>query len=621
MNMKKILLLISLFISLHTYAETKTSQTGAVNFNTASSWSPSGVPQSGDDIVIPNGSFLTIDATATVKSMNLQSGGFVFVNNPLTISGASSSNSEIAGNLTVSANVTFSDSNLTNSGSMSVDAGKQVIFSSNSSTISNTGTITLNSDSSNFSSLLYQGSNYSGSGTVQYSRYISAEGTTWELIGSPVSGETASDIIAQTNLANQGSDFGIGTYDNTTGTSGSWSTFSNVDAAVEGTLESGKGFQMATDNGATINFIGNLVTGVTDFAISEGDSDGDAPSATGSRFNLLSNPYTSYMSVNSNAATASSFGSDYILKASNLNILHTNNQALYVYNGTDYTVINSATSAANAVIAPGQGFMVGGKYDDGSNNLSMNTAMKTEDGSDDGVSGDIMDNDRGELFLSINQNEVSSKTEIYFLENTSDLFEPSYDAGTLSIVFTGIYSRIINGDEGVDLSIQSLAYSEMWDKVIPLGINALGGEEMTIGISHRTTPADLNIYLEDTEEGTMTNLLDGDFVYTPTSDLEGVGRFFIHMSADTMSSGEVSTSMLNAYKEIDASYITIEGLATQTNETNVSLYNILGRKVLSTTLNNNMGTQTISTVGLSAGIYVIELESGTDRLSKKLLIQ
>ena len=53
------------------------------------------------------------------------------------------------------------------------------------------------------------------------------------------------------------------------------------------------------------------------------------------------------------------------------------------------------------------------------------------------------------------------------------------------------------------------------------------------------------------------------------------------MTADTMSNGEVSTSMLNAYKEIDASYITIEGLATQSNETKVSLYNILGREVLS----------------------------------------
>ena len=65
---------------------------------------------------------------------------------------------------------------------------------------------------------------------------------------------------------------------------------------------------------------------------------------------------------------------------------------------------------------------------------------------------------------------------------------------------------------------------------------------------------------------------------TPTSDLEGVGRFFIHMTADTMSNGEVPTSMLNAYKEIDASYITIEGLATQSNETKVSYITFLAEK-------------------------------------------
>ena len=151
-------------------------------------------------------------------------------------------------------------------------------------------------------------------------------------------------------------------------------------------------------------------------------------------------------------------------------------------------------------------------------------------------------------------------------------------------------------------------------------LNTYANEEFRISL-HTLTIENTYVYLEDVEEGTMTNLLEGDFVYTPTSDLSGVGRFFIHMSADTMSNEDVSTSMLNAYKEIDASYITIEGLATQTNETNVSLYNILGRKVLSTTLNNNMNTQTISTIGLSAGIYVIELESGTDRLTKKLLIQ
>ena len=127
--------------------------------------------------------------------------------------------------------------------------------------------------------------------------------------------------------------------------------------------------------------------------------------------------------------------------------------------------------------------------------------------------------------------------------------------------------------------------------------------------------------MEDVEEGTLTNLYEEDFILTPTSDLSEVGRFFIHMTADTMSNEDVSTSMLNAYKGANANYITVEGLATQPNETKVRLYNILGTEVLFTTLVNNMGTQTISTVGMASGIYVIELESGSDRLTKKLIIQ
>ena len=211
------------------------------------------------------------------------------------------------------------------------------------------------------------------------------------------------------------------------------------------------------------------------------------------------------------------------------------------------------------------------------------------------------------------------KTRLIFEENLSLGLDTGYDAGSFSQE-ASIMTRLVEEDEGYGMAVNAMGLDAMENAVIPLVINQSAGQEFRINL-HTATIPDPNVYLEDVEEGTFTNLYESDFVYTPTSDLEGVGRFFIHMSADTMSSGEVSTSMLNAYKEIDASYITIEGLATQTNETNVSLYNILGRKVLSTTLNNNMGTQTISTVGLSAGIYVIELESGTDRLTKKLLIQ
>jgi hypothetical protein len=633
MNMKKILLLfLSVLLSISAFSETKTA--AGSGYWDAITWSPAGEPQSGDDVVIPDGVTVIInDAAKTVRSINIQNDGAN--NNPgtlknnqlLTVTGASSTNSTVSGKLEVNNTLVFTESDLTvgSNGIITIFAGKQLIFASSSSSITNNGGITLNSSSSEFSSVIYTGNS---TVEVTYKRSISGVSTAWDLIGSPVSGETASDIVAQTAIANSGSDFGIGEYNNQPGNDntsgyGSWTTFSSDDATFHGTLSSGKGYQMATDGSenSEIDFTGSLHTSTVSVAITEGDSDGDAASVAGTRFNLFANPFAAYASVNSNASSAATYGTTHLLSVTNLAKMHANNQAVYVWNGSAYTTIGTSTAAASAVIAPGQGFMIGGKYDDGSVNFAMPLSAMTEDGTDDAISGDIMyDENRAELFIGLSQNDIDRHTEIYFLEDGSDNFT-SADAGGFELNYNSIFTRVVSGENDVDLAIQTLAYSEMWEKVIPVGVDALGGEEMTIGISHRTTPADLNIYLEDTEEGTMTNLLESDFVYTPTSDLEGVGRFFIHMTADTMSNEDVSTSMLNAYKEIDASYITIEGLATQTNETNVSLYNILGRKVLSTTLNNNMNTQTISTIGLSAGIYVIELESGTDRLTKKLIIK
>ena len=65
----------------------------------------------------------------------------------------------------------------------------------------------------------------------------------------------------------------------------------------------------------------------------------------------------------------------------------------------------------------------------------------------------------------------------------------------------------------------------------------------------------------------------------------------------------------------------MEGLAMQSGLTNVKLYSILGREVLSTSLNNSTNTQTISTEILSTGVYVIKLQSGNTLLTKKLIIK
>ena len=537
-----------------------------------------------------------------------------------------------SGTVNLSSSISFPSVEIAAGSVLSVAAGNDLTISSSSNSssynsgklINNGGTLTLESSSSAFSTLSIDGSL---TGNMTYSRWIndvsdaspSASDQGWDLVGSPVTGSS----VSTSGLATNGSNVAMMEYDNTD------NTWTNTSSASISTTN-GKGYAMATpaDNPATVAFTGTLTSGNESIVISNNNGSG-----SGTQWNLVSNPYPQFLAINSNAQNESSASSNFLwyngTKTGEDILGHTDSEfGIWYWNGSTYVTVGQSSAATYA--APGSAFFVSAAqtFEDTSGNLDFRTGFRVK-ASDSALSdtndwiGSIIDDNRAELFLSIYQSAFIEGTEIYFIENVTDGLDSGYDVrrfpnGNNAV---SIFSRLINNDSGVDLGNQSLAYSEMWDKVIPLGINALGGEEMTIGISHRTTPADLNIYLEDTEEGTMTNLLEGDFVYTPTSDLEGVGRFFIHMTADTMSNEEVSTSMLNAYKEIDASYITIEGLATQANETNVSLYNILGRKVLSTTLNNNMGTQTISTVGLSAGIYVIELESGTDRLTKKLIIK
>ena len=105
------------------------------------------------------------------------------------------------------------------------------------------------------------------------------------------------------------------------------------------------------------------------------------------------------------------------------------------------------------------------------------------------------------------------------------------------------------------------------------------------------------------------------------SDLSGAGRFYVHLTEDTMSTVDVSSNLMNAYKNANSEYITVEGLMTQTDNINISLFNILGSKVLSTSFDNSLNERVISTQGISAGIYIIELESSGSRVTKKILIK
>ena len=471
----------------------------------------------------------------------------------------------------------------------------------------NSGTVSLNSDANEFAVIKVGGS---ASGSITYNRWVNAVGTNeWDLIGSPVDGLPISDF-ANTNtsgsspLATNGSQYAIGYFDNS---ADEWTNYTSGTIGGAGNFDIGKGYQMGTDSGATLAFTGTIAT--TDQLQAVQDYSG----ASGRIWNLVANPYPIYLNANTSAD-----GSNNFLTVNGTTTMHDTYVAIYGYDadGSGYSIYNNASSAI--YIAPGQAFMVAADNASAGTSISMTEAMQTTTGSDDFISGDNMENTEVVIKLFNGDNELDS-TKLYFDEGLTLGLDPGYDAGHFDDN-APIMTRLVEEDEGYGIAINAMGLDAMENAVIPLVINQLADQEFRVNL-HTATIPDPNVYLEDVEEGTFTNLYEGDFVMTPTSDLSGVGRFFIHMSADTMSNEDVSTSMLNAYKEVNANYITIEGLATQSNNINVSLYNILGRRVLDTTLNNNMNTQTISTLGMAAGIYVIEVESGTDRLTKKLIIQ
>ena len=478
-----------------------------------------------------------------------------------------------------------------------------------SGNFSNSGTFTLNSDSDEFSSIIIGGS---VSGNISYNRYVNSVGTNeWDLIGSPVDGLSISAFASAnvSTLATNGATKAIGYYNNADNT---WTNYTTSTIGGAGNFPLGKGFQMGTIANGTgiLSFTGSPAATLQTRAIINNDA---ANSGAGTRWNLVANPFPSYIQGNTNADSSNNF------LTINSDKLHDSYEAIYGYDadGTGYTIYNNINGAL--LLAPGQGFMVASD-NTSPDNISFTTQMRTVVGGDDLILGRIMQ-DSYELILSINQGDTEiDQTKFYFKEGLNLGLDPGYDAGHFNQQ-AALTTRLVEEDEGVGFAINAMGLESINDVVIPLVVNRESGNGFKISIHTNDIYEGTNVYLEDNQQGTMTLLNEQDFELTPHDNLSGAGRFFVHLTSTSLSiEDDIETHLLNVYKSDINNFITIEGTANQSNQINLRLYNILGKEVVSKTLENNINTQTISTQGLATGIYVIKLKSGNTVLTKKLII-
>lgn len=464
--------------------------------------------------------------------------------------------------------------------------------------ISNNGEFVMNSDSNEFSSLLLSGS---ASDNLKYNRHVNSVANRNDLVAPPFSGESFVDFISNNSniVSNTGQTLYLfGPFDKTTS---DYLTYSNTEIS---TLDAGTGYKAASTDNSTFTFTGSPTTGNLNIPISK----------TGSAYeiwNLIGNPYPSYIKLE-----------DFL--TANITEFDASTAAIYGYdadnsNGSYWTIWNFAYAAANpnTLIAPGQGFFVSSK--DGGGSVSFTSSMQTSGNSDDFIAGR---NDNTPEFGSIVLNSIdkSFSTDLYFTNNASLGLDVGYDASHFDGAPSdfAIYSELVNDNNGKDMAIQAINFNDANNNtIVPLGVNVSEGEQATISLTDSNIS--VNIYLEDVATNTFTFLNTSDYTFTPSSSISDTGRFYLRFDMTTLSTNESDLETIQIYSDYNNDKIVIKGILT--SETQVTLFDMQGRQILSDKLNNRNLTNTLSTTNFSSGVYMVKISNKASSISKKVIIR
>lgn len=508
-----------------------------------------------------------------------------------------------SGDATISINTTSNSLVVNPEANLTIDSGISLT----------TNSIILESKSDKYSSLLSIGTI---NGTVHYDRYVNEISTTNsnnngnDLVSSPLMGEIFNDAFVTKNSSlaeNPGNsgEFAFAPFNTSSGAYENYDIDSTNDSTNEGSinLESGKGYRAATIDGSPLRFSGTVNTGTVSTPIANGE------------WNLIGNPYPSYLKVND--------GSDgFLNNATNISLLDETNVGIYGYNGTNaggiWTIYNLANTNSSTVIAPGQGFYV--NTSGVGSNIEFTSNMRTIGSDDDFIVGRTFNTTKVLSKLQASIGTEIYETDIYFIDGRTRGLDFGYDAGAFQGNAEGIFTNLVEENSGVEMAIQSLPYEDFNDVVVPLGIKANSGTQLTISIDEASTlPLAVNVYLEDNVANTFTLLNSKDFIFRPLEDINGTGRFFVHYSSTTLSLNNKDKSGLQIFTTANPKLLYVNGKLSDTAI--LDLFDIQGRLVLTKKLDLYGNSNVIDIESMSTGVYMVKLNIGNLTRTQKVIVR
>jgi hypothetical protein len=425
-----------------------------------------------------------------------------------------------------------------------------------------------------------------GTGTAEVQRYMS--GNQWHNVSSPVMQSISSFLSNNTNIPTKLASRGITDYNTA---NDAWNAyFTN---ATAGDLESAKGYLLRNDANGIVKFNGAIYTGTQNIALS--------PSGLG--WNLIGNPFTSALKVN----TAAGIKSFLAVNAGNLDPSFV---SIYVWNGTQYDIINNASGAEFATV--GQGFFVKSSIGD---NAAFTPEMQVHQPTVPLKSGTVIP----EIKLLVSSAGKSASTGIKFIEGTTNGLDPGYDAGVFKAnPLFSVFTNLVDNNN-VEFGLQCLPLANIGTLTIPVGIDFSSGGEVTFSAQLVNLPSKSKIVFEDRLLNVSTTFNSGKSEYKTTiaANSRGTGRFYLHVS-DAQVTGvwnEPEPNKITAWMERDE--IVINGITE--NKAVVTLYDLRGSSVLVRNL-EKIPTNRINVNGLTAGIYMLHVNENGKRNGIKLQI-
>jgi hypothetical protein len=432
-----------------------------------------------------------------------------------------------------------------------------------------------------------------GSSTGNITYNLSIADTNWHLVSSPVAGETYNDSWMSTNGIATGTiaaNRGISTYDNDVDADGDW--VYHQTGGSETTFSSGGGYSLLRSNSGNYGFTGTVKTEDISTTITQGASGTN-------KWNLIGNPFPSYIDI---AA----------FLTANSTPLTDANEAVYIWNGTTYSEITTG------YIHPGQAFFV--NSNEASTSVAITKSMLS------GQTGfSLLKNSDPSITLSVELDYNKKSTKINYLADKTTGLDPRFDVG----VFTGssnsavnsldIFTQLVDNNQGVNFARQSLPNTNYDNMIVPVGIKAAAGNEISFSVDAQNLPDGINVYLEDRLKNTFTrlDLSNSSYKVKLTEALNGAGRYYIHTSAKALSIDSENLNSISVYN-INNSTLRIIGL--QNGGSSLKIFTILGKEVLNQSFTSN-GPKEILLPALAKGVYIVQIQNTAGKLNKKIILE